>query len=85
MVFRQQGADEFRRMMIDQFDEMLLLSRKYSLLYTIVLHPFVIGQPYRLRALRAALDHIAAHLDDAWLATPGDVARHYARLFPPSP
>jgi allantoinase len=84
MVFRQQGADEFRRMMIDQFDEMLLLSRKYSLVYTIVLHPFVIGQPYRLRALRAALDHIAAHLDDVWLATHGDVARHYAQLFPPS-
>ncbi|WP_158969484.1 polysaccharide deacetylase family protein [Chachezhania sediminis] len=82
MVFRQQGAESFERMMIDQFDEMLLQSRKYPLCYTVVLHPFVIGHPYRLRALRRALTHIAAHRDDIWITTPGEVAQHYARLFP---
>jgi len=82
MVFRQQGAGDFERTMIDQFDEMLLQSRKWSLVYTIVLHPFVIGHPYRLRALRRALTHIAAHRNDIWITTPSGVANHYSSLFP---
>lgn len=84
MAFRQEGTASFERMMIDQFDEMLLQSAKYPLCYTIVLHPFVIGYPYRLRALRRALAHILQHRDEIWLTTPGDVARHYAGSFPTS-
>jgi hypothetical protein len=84
MVFRQQGAIDFERMMIDQFDEMLLQSRKWSLVYTIVLHPFVIGHPFRLRALRRALTHIVSHRHDIWMTTPGEVARHFAGVVPSS-
>jgi allantoinase len=82
MIFRQQSAADFEAMMIDQFDEMLLQSKKWPLVYTIVLHPFVIGQPYRLRALRRAFAHIAARRDEVWLTTPGEVAAHYAALSP---
>lgn len=82
MVFRQQGAGDFERMMIDQFDEMLVQSRKWPLVYTIVLHPFVIGQPYRLRALRRALAHVAIFRSEIWMTTPGGVAEHYAGLHP---
>lgn len=82
MVFRQQGAADFEKMMIDQFDEMLLQSARWPLVYTIVLHPFVIGQPFRLRALRRALTHIAAKRDEVWITTPGEVARHYASIRP---
>jgi allantoinase len=83
MVFRQESAMSFERMMIDQFDEMLLQSRKRSLVFTIVLHPFVIGMPYRLRALRRALTHILQHKQDIWITTPAKVAEHYARVNPP--
>lgn len=83
MVFRQESAMSFERMMIDQFDEMLLQSRKYPLVYTIVLHPFVIGMPFRLRALRRALSHITKHRSDIWAATPGRVAEHFAKVCPP--
>jgi allantoinase len=82
MVFRQQSAEDFERMMIDQFDEMLLQSAKWPLVYTIVLHPFVIGQPFRLRALRRALAHIAAKRDEVWITTPGQVAEHYKSVRP---
>ncbi|MGN6765877.1 MAG: polysaccharide deacetylase family protein [Rhizobiaceae bacterium] len=82
MVFRQESAMSFERMMIDQFDEMLLQSRKYPLVYTIVLHPFVIGMPFRLRALRRALSHITKHRSDIWAATPGRVAEHFAKVCP---
>lgn len=82
MVFRQQGSIDFEIMMIDQLDEMLLQSRKWPLVYTIVLHPFVIGQPFRLRAFRRALTHIASRRDELWITTPGEVAAHYAGLHP---
>lgn len=83
MVFRQESAMSFERMMIDQFDEMLLQSQKYPLVYTIVLHPFVIGMPFRLRALRRAFSHIAGHRSDIWAATPGRIAEHFAKVRPP--
>ncbi len=67
-------------MMIDQFDEMLHQSRRYPLVYTAVLHPFVIGQPFRLRALRRAVAHILQQRDDIWIATPGQIAAHVMRL-----
>jgi hypothetical protein len=74
MIFRHQGTIDFERMMVDQFDEMLLQSKKWPLVYTIVLHPFIIGQPFRLRALRRALEHISARRDDLWITMPGKVA-----------
>ncbi len=80
LVFRHHTAREFEAMMIDQFDEMLHQSQKYPLVYTAVLHPFVIGQPFRLRALRRALDHILERRDDIWLTTPGEIARHVMTL-----
>lgn len=80
MVFRQHSGEEFERMMIDQFDEMLHQSRKRPLVYTAVLHPFVVGQPFRLRALRRAMTHILEHRDEIWLTTPGEIADYCARL-----
>jgi hypothetical protein len=59
---------------------MLHQSRKYPLVFNIVVHPFVIGQPFRLRALRRALDHILHHRDDLWLTTPAGIADHIASL-----
>ena len=55
MIFRQHSAADFAGMIIDQFDEMLRLSVRYPLVCSIVLHPFIIGQPFRLRAFRRAL------------------------------
>jgi hypothetical protein len=76
MVFRQQSAVDFERMIVDQFDEMLLQSSKWPLVFTIVLHPFIIGQPFRLRALRRALAHISSCRDEVWITTTGKVASH---------
>lgn len=69
-------------MITDQFDEMLLQSRKWSLVYTLVIHPFIIGQPFRLRALRRALAHIMKSRSDVWITTPGGVAEHFAKVIP---
>jgi len=82
MVFRQEAAASFERMIIDQFDEMLHQSRKRPLVFSLVTHNFILGQPYRLRALRRALSHIMAHRDDLWITTVGGVNAH-VRALPP--
>ena len=69
---------EFAVRIIDQFDEMLEQSREQPLVMGIALHPYITGQPFRLRVLRQALAHVAAHRDAVWLTTPGAIARHYA-------
>jgi hypothetical protein len=61
-------------MVIDQFDEMLEQSRKYPLVFAVSVHPFIIGQPFRLRAFRDALRHIVCHRDRLWITTPGEIA-----------
>ncbi|WP_108658335.1 polysaccharide deacetylase family protein [Acuticoccus kandeliae] len=80
MAFRQESAMSFERMIIDQFDEMRLQSAKYPLVFTVILHPFIIGHPYRLRALRRALGHVLAHRDDLWVTTVRGVADYCAGL-----
>ena len=79
-VFRHHTGREFEEMIIDHFDEMLSQSQKYPLVFNIVLHPFVIGQPFRLHALRRALNRILEHRDGLWLTTPGGIAGHIASL-----
>ena len=82
IVFRQHHHRAFEEMIVDQFDEMLLQSERRPLVMTIVLHPFVIGQPFRLRTLRRALEHCLGQRDRLWLTTPGKIARHCAALPP---
>ncbi len=74
---------EFAARIVDQFDEMLEQSRQQPLVMGIALHPYIMGQPFRLRALRRALSHIAEHRERIWLTVPGAVAKHYAECFPP--
>jgi peptidoglycan/xylan/chitin deacetylase (PgdA/CDA1 family) len=80
LVFRRHSGRQFAEMVIDQFDELLFQSKKYPLICAIALHPFIIGQPFRLRAFRGALEHILAHRDEVWITTPGEIARYCAGL-----
>jgi peptidoglycan/xylan/chitin deacetylase (PgdA/CDA1 family) len=76
IIGRQVGAREFADMIIDQFDEMLVASEGGPLVMSVILHAFIIGQPFRLRALRRALDHILRHSRSIWLTQPGRIASH---------
>ncbi|MBI3197719.1 MAG: polysaccharide deacetylase, partial [Rhodospirillales bacterium] len=80
VVGRKDGAAQFADIVIDQFDEMLELSKARPLVMGVALHPYIVGQPHRLRHLKRALRHIAAHRDAIWLTTPGAIARHCAGL-----
>jgi len=73
IAVRKDGAGAFADMIIDNFDEMLEQSAHQPLVMGIALHPYLVGQPYRLRQLRRALTHIAAHRDDIWLTRSGAI------------
>jgi hypothetical protein len=73
IVARKDGAAQFADMIIDNFDEMLEQSKKQPLVMGIALHPYLVGQPYRLRHLRRALTHIASHRGGIWLARSGEI------------
>ena len=79
IVTRRMDGKDFARMIIDQFDEMLEQSSRQALVMGIALHPYLMGQPYRLRHLRHALRHIEGHRaasrGEVWLTTPGEIAR----------
>jgi allantoinase len=82
IVGRKLDGAQFAAMIVDQFDEMLAESVRRPLVLGLALHPYLVGQPYRLRHLRRALEHIAARRGDIWLTTPGAIARHAAALPP---
>ena len=73
LVQNHHSEDDFRDQLCDQFD---LLYRESATqggrVMAISLHPWVIGQPYRIGALEQALAHIMQH-PGVWPATGGDI------------
>ena len=74
------SAAEFANMMIDHFDEMLNQSTSRPLVFGIALHPYIVGQPFRLKHLRRALTHIKKQADKIWLTRPGAIADYYKKM-----
>ncbi len=82
IVGRKIGGDAFADMIVENFDEMRAQARDMPLVMGIALHPYLVGQPYRLRHLRRALDHICRQRSGIWIATAGAIAAHAAALPP---
>lgn len=78
VVARKVEGRAFAEMIIDGFDEQLEQSEKQPLVFGVALHPYIVGQPHRLRPLRKALQHIAAHRDRIWLCHAGEIARAWS-------
>jgi allantoinase len=85
IVARQMDAKDFAQMIIDNFDEMLQQSHGQPLVMGLALHPYLVGQPYRLRHLRRALQHLSDHRSDIWFTTPGAICEAVDALDPPLP
>jgi len=82
IVGRRTSARDFADMIIDQFDEMRETPGQEPLVMSVILHSFISGQPFRLRALRRAVEHILKHATTLWITQPGEIAQHYARACP---
>lgn len=59
-----------------QFDRLYMEGAENGQVMCLPLHPFLIGQPHRMREFEAALDYITSH-DGVWLATGREIAEHY--------
>lgn len=75
-------AAGFADMVIGQIDEMLEQAEAQPLACGIVIHTFIVGQPYRLREFRRVAQHLAGLRDRIWLTTPGAIATTYAEQHP---
>jgi allantoinase len=84
IVARAMSGSDFADMIVDHFDEMLEQSSDAPLVMGIALHPYLVGQPHRLRPLRRALRHLAAASAKTWWTTPGRICDAVERLAAPS-
>jgi len=77
IIYRQQfeGA-EFAEMIRDTFDTLYAEGADSARVMCIALHPYMMGQPHRIKHLDQALDYILSH-DDVWAATGEEIADWY--------
>jgi len=80
IIGRQTSAEEFSRMIIDQFDELYGARDEQPVVMSVVMHSFISGQPFRLRALRRAIEHILKSRDSLWITQPGHIANFVKSL-----
>ncbi|WP_043836544.1 polysaccharide deacetylase family protein [Muricoccus aerilatus] len=83
IIARKDGAAQFAEMIVEDFEERLRQVRDgMAQVMGIALHPYIVGQPYRMRALRRALAHVAARREEVWITTAGAVFDHASALPP---
>jgi len=84
IVFRHHTAREFADMMVDQFEAMIRQCVDRPLVFSVSLHTYIAGQPFRLTALRRAFEHIVGHQhrDRVWFTHSDAIAEHCYRLAP---
>lgn len=77
IIARKDSADQFADIIIDDLAERLRQTRDgVPQVMGIALHPYIVGQPFRMRALRRALEFLAAHRDEVWITTAGGIYDH---------
>jgi peptidoglycan/xylan/chitin deacetylase (PgdA/CDA1 family) len=83
-VLRDHTPLEFADMIVDQFEEMLAQSQRQPLVFGLALHGYIIGQPYRIRRLRTALQHCMQpkFRERLWITQAGGIAE-YCMSLPP--
>jgi len=83
IVGRKDGAEQFADMVVDDLEERLLQVRDgLPQVMGVALHPYLVGQPYRLRHLRRALAHLSARRGVVFITTAGGVLDHVLSLPP---
>ena len=77
MIYRQPfEAEEFARMIVDQFDTLYQEGETQPRVMCIALHPYMMGAPHRVKHLDRALAYIRSH-SDAWITTGEEIADWY--------
>ena len=83
LAHRDHSGREFADMIVDQFEEMLEQSEHAPLVFSLALHGFIVGQPFRLRPLRKAIKHcVEKGKDKVWFTRAGEIAKYCFTLKP---
>ena len=72
-LYRYQTEGEFDRMIRDAFDVLYAEGEESGRVMAICLHPYLYGQPHRIKHLDRALGYILEH-DGVWQATGTQIA-----------
>ncbi len=77
-LFIQQGwtGEQYYQQIVDYFDALYAEGERSGRIFTLSVHPWVVGRPPRLKWLDKALDYIKSH-DRVWLTTGGEIADWY--------
>jgi peptidoglycan/xylan/chitin deacetylase (PgdA/CDA1 family) len=79
LVQNHHTEDDFRDALVDQFEVLYRESSdSQGRIFALSLHPWVIGQPYRISALEDALAHIMRHRG-VWAAPGGEILDAWRR------
>jgi allantoinase len=71
-----QTPEEFTAMIRRQFDVLYDEGRRSGRVMAIALHPYVIGVPHRIAALKDALKYVCSH-KNVWLATGEEIVDYF--------
>ncbi|MEW1679389.1 polysaccharide deacetylase, partial [Streptomyces noursei] len=77
-VGKSLSGPDFVQIVKDQLDQLHEDAAGSGRVMSLVLHPFVINQPFRHKYLDQALEYVAQH-PGVWLTTSDEIAEHYAR------
>jgi allantoinase len=73
VIHRRWSATVFADAVVDQFEEMARQCETHALVMNVSVHPYVFGQPFRIRQLRRALRHCAGRAA-VWYCRPREIA-----------
>lgn len=76
LVYAHASPAAFGRMIRDQFDVLYEEGSESARVMCVALHPFLIGQPHRIRAFEEAVAYVLSH-DGVWATTGEDIATWY--------
>jgi peptidoglycan/xylan/chitin deacetylase (PgdA/CDA1 family) len=74
--FRGIPIDRWARLVCDTFDGLYVDGLANGRLLLINLHPYLVGQPFRIPHLAAVIEHLVRH-DDVWFATGSEIVDWY--------
>ena len=80
-MFARHGytGSEYLEAIVDQFETLSSESQAIPRVMGIPLHPFLVGQPLRIKYLQKAIAHMKAR-DHVWFATGSEIAEAYDRI-----
>ena len=83
-ILRDHSGREFADMVVDQFEWMVEECVQRPLVFALSLHGFIVGQPFRMRPLQAAIEHCVRHrhADRVWFTRARDIAEYCFKLPP---